>query len=151
MNTYRPKVGRPASGPAPQQDEYSRLAPVGFSAQFEDFSEKGQGLDSLLVKNRLATFRMRASGSSMAGAGILDGDLLLVDRSLAAVSGNIVVAAIDGEFAIRRYTVRGRRHFLQPENPRYRALEISGRDDITIWGVVTYAIHKLSGKTVGAR
>lgn len=151
MNTFRPKIGTPASGQPKQEKAYSRLAPVGFSAQFEDFTEKGGELDALLIKNRFSTFRMRAAGNSMKGAGIHDGDLLIVDRSLTAVSGNIVVAALDGEFAIRRYVVRGKRHFLQPENPDYRPLELSGQEDASIWGVVTYAIHKLSGKIVGTR
>ena len=151
MNTFRPKIGTPASGSATRKNECPRIAPMGFSAQFEDFTEKGGKLDDLLIKNRPSTFSMCATGNSMTGAGIHDGDLLIVDRSLTAVSGNIVVAVIDGEFAIRRYTLRGERHFLEPENSQYRVLEVSGRDDVSIWGVVTYAIHKLNGKTVGPR
>ena len=99
-------------------------------------------LHAYLVNHEMATYFLRVSGDSMSGAGIHDGDLLVVDRSLKPDSGSIVIADLDGELAVRRLVFRGPRIFLQPENDRYRTVEIPDDNELHVWGVVTYTIHK---------
>lgn len=100
-------------------------------------------LNEHLAPHPDATFFARAAGESMLGAGIHDGDLLVIDRSETARSGKVVVVALDGELTVKRFVRRGERLWLEPENPDYDPLEITGRDDVTVWGVVTYVVHAL--------
>jgi DNA polymerase V len=86
---------------------------------------------------------MRVTGDSMIGAGIHNGDLLVVDRSLHPVSGKVVVAIVEGELTIKRLVKRKNRLFLCPENPAYPEIDITERDETGIWGVATYVLHKL--------
>jgi DNA polymerase V len=79
----------------------------------------------------------------MIEAGIFDGDLLVVDRAVRASNGKIVIASLDGDFLIKRFARRGMKTFLIPENPAYQEIDITEREDAAVWGVVTYAIHKL--------
>ncbi|GHV56140.1 hypothetical protein FACS189460_0340 [Deltaproteobacteria bacterium] len=79
----------------------------------------------------------------MLGAGIHNGDLLVVDRSKSPVSGKVVVAAVDGELTVKRLVKRGERAFLVPENPNFPEIEITGRADAGIWGVATHVLHNL--------
>jgi len=79
----------------------------------------------------------------MTGAGILDGDLLIVDRSEAAAHNRVVIAAIDGELTVKRLLRRNGRVLLVPENPDYAAIDITEHEHVHVWGVVTYAVHKL--------
>jgi DNA polymerase V len=78
----------------------------------------------------------------MADANIHSGDILVVDRSIEASSGKIVVAVINGEFTVKRFVLKGNAAFLMPENPKYPALKIEAGSDFRIWGVVTFVIHK---------
>ena len=80
---------------------------------------------------------MRVAGDSMIGAGIFDGDLLVVDRSIEAQSGDIVVAVLNGEFTIKRYRRNGSTIELVPENTKYRKITLSEGMELEIWGVVT--------------
>ncbi len=96
-----------------------------------------------LVKNPTATFFLRAQGDSMLGAGIYDGDLLIVDRSLEASHNKIVIAALDGELTVKRLVRCKNKVFLMPENEQYQEIDITEREHVHIWGVVSYAIHKL--------
>lgn len=116
---------------------------AGFPSPAEDYVDRPLDLHEHLVKDRAATFFLRASGDSMQGAGIYEGDLLVVDRSLEAANGRVVIAALDGELTVKRLVRKGGRVLLVPENPDYPEIDISQREHVTIWGVVTYAIHKL--------
>lgn len=78
----------------------------------------------------------------MKDAHIQTGDILVVDRALTPVSGKIVMARIVSEFTVKRLVIREDQFFLVPENPAYQEVDITGRDDVEIWGVVTYVIHK---------
>jgi len=80
---------------------------------------------------------MRVAGDSMIGAGIFDGDLLVVDRSIEAASGDIVVAVVNGEFTIKRFRRNGSTIELVPENTKYRKITLSEGMELEIWGVVT--------------
>ncbi|MBD5416680.1 MAG: hypothetical protein HDR50_03235 [Desulfovibrio sp.] len=98
-------------------------------------------LDDLVIPHPEKTFFVRAAGESMLGAGIMPGDLLLVERAEDAPSGKIVIAALDGEVTVKRlYRGRGR-VLLRPENPAYQDINITGRDDARIVGIVIAALH----------
>lgn len=121
------------------------LSPVeaGFPSPADDFIEQRLNLHTHLVRNEAATFFLRAHGESMINAGILDGDLLVVDRSIPAGHNRIVIAALDGELTVKKLVRRNDRVFLAPANPDYPEFEITHSEYVHIWGVVTYAIHKL--------
>lgn len=121
------------------------LSPVeaGFPSPADDYMEGKLDLHKHLVRNEAATFFLRAHGESMLGAGIHDGDLLVVDRSLEARHNRVVIAALDGELTVKRLVVRQQRVYLAPENPEYAEIDITEREHLHIWGVVSYVIHKL--------
>ncbi|MDR2352601.1 MAG: translesion error-prone DNA polymerase V autoproteolytic subunit [Deltaproteobacteria bacterium] len=116
---------------------------AGFPSPAEDYVEERLDLHKLLVRNPPATFFLRVSGDSMIGSGIHDGDLLVVDRSKSAENGKIVIAAWQGELAVKRLKIKDKRVFLVPENESFQEFEITESEDMVIWGVVTYVIHKL--------
>jgi len=116
---------------------------AGFPSPADDSVEDRLDLHRHLVRNETATFFLHASGDSMEGAGIRDGDLLVVDRSLEPRSGRTVIAAVGGELTVKRLDRRGGRTLLVPANPAYPEFDVTDREDLCIWGVVTYAVHKL--------
>ncbi|MBN1517306.1 translesion error-prone DNA polymerase V autoproteolytic subunit [Candidatus Sumerlaeota bacterium] len=113
---------------------------AGFPSPADDYVEGTLDLNEHLIKNAAATYFVRVSGDSMTGAGIHDGDLLIVDRSITPADGSIVIASHDGEFTVKRLRHRNGRPLLVPENINYQPIALSGDD--AIFGVVTYAIHK---------
>ena len=117
--------------------------PAGWPSPAENYVEETLDLHRLAVPNPPATFFMRVTGDSMLGAGIHNGDLLVVDRSLHPVSGKVVVAIVKGELTIKRLVKRKNRLYLCPENPAYPEIDITERDETGIWGVATYVLHKL--------
>lgn len=121
------------------------LSPVeaGFPSPADDYMEGKLDLHRHLVRNEAATFFLRAHGESMLGAGIHDGDLLVVDRSLEARHNRVVIAALDGELTVKRLVIRQQRAYLAPENPEFAEIDITEREHLHIWGVVSYVIHKL--------
>ncbi len=121
------------------------LSPVaaGFPSPADDYIDQKLDLHSHLVRNPAATFFLRAQGDSMIGAGIHDGDLLVVDRSLEAAHNRVAIVALDGELTVKRLVYRHERLFLVPANPKYPEIDITEREDVHVWGVVTYVVHKL--------
>ncbi len=117
--------------------------PAGFPSPADDYLEKNIALQDLLVSNPTATFLMKVEGHSMKDAGIFDGDIAVVDRSVAAVHGKIVVAVVDGEFTVKRLIYRAGRCVLQGANPAFPDIEVSDCCENRVWGVVTNVIHKL--------
>lgn len=117
--------------------------PAGFPSPADDYIEGKLDLNRHLIKHPAATFFVRISGDSMLEAGIHTGDILVVDRSLEAVDGNVIVAALDGELTVKRLDKRGRTLRLLPANKHYQPIEISEQQSFEIWGVVTNVIHAL--------
>lgn len=116
---------------------------AGFPSPADDFKEIRISLDRELVKNRDSTFYARVSGESMIGAGLDDGDLLVIDRSLDPKNGKIAVCLIDGEFTVKRIKKEKNKFYLMPENNQYKPIELKKGNELTIWGLVEYVIKKV--------
>jgi DNA polymerase V len=121
------------------------LAPVsaGSPMSAEDYVERKLDISRHLVKNPATTFLVRVTGNSMTGAGIQSGDLLVVDSSIEAEDGKVVIAVVDGELTVKRLRRDGEAISLLPENPDYAPIELAIDASFQIWGVVTSVIHAL--------
>ena len=113
---------------------------AGFPSPAQDYVEGGIDLNRELVNNPAATFFGRVSGDSMTGAGIDDGDLIVIDKSLEASEGDIAVCFLDGEFTLKRIHIEKDVLWLMPENPKYRKIRVTADQHFMVWGVVTYSI-----------
>jgi DNA polymerase V len=113
----------------------------GFPSPADDYVEGILNLNEKLIPRPSSTFLVRAEGDSMNGAGIFEGDLLIVDKSITPAHNQIVIAVVNGEFTVKRLLYRFPKTFLQPENPKYKTLEITAEMGFLVWGTVTYAIH----------
>ena len=116
---------------------------AGFPSPADDFKEVRISLDKELVKNQESTFYARVSGDSMLEAGIDDGDLLVIDKSLSPENGKIAVCFIDGDFTIKRIVKEKGKLYLKAENKKYKSIEIREGNELIIWGIVEYVIKKL--------
>lgn len=121
---------------------FSSRVPAGFPSPADDYLDSPIDLNQHIVKHPAATFYVRACGDSMVGAGIFNDDLLVIDRSLQASGGQIVLAIVDGDFTVKRLSYRNGRPILCPENDRYRPIIIQEQMDFEIWGVVTHVVHQ---------
>ncbi len=121
---------------------YSSTVSAGFPSPADDYIECKLDLNNHLIKHPAATFFVRASGESMIHAGIQSGDMLIVDRSLEATHGKIVIAAINGELTVKRLSCQNGRLQLLAENPDFKPINIIDEQDMVIWGVVTHVIHE---------
>lgn len=115
---------------------FSSRPAAGFPAPGDDMVERPLDLNELLIDNPTATFFVRVSGDSMEGAGIFDGDYLIVDRSVAPRNEMIVVAAVYGELVVKRLVVRDAVLYLVSEQAGYEPIRVEEADDVLIWGVV---------------
>ena len=120
---------------------FSSLVEAGFASPADDFVEDYLDLNDLLVKREEATFFVRVAGRSMIDAGIQPDDILIVDRSLEAKHGKIVIAVIDGEVTVKRLSIYGGKVVLKAENTQYKDIPVNGA--LHIWGVVTSIIHQV--------
>jgi DNA polymerase V len=116
---------------------------AGFPSPADDYVEVGIDLNEQLIHHPTSTFFLRVSGDSMLGAGIHDGDLLVVDRSLDARPGRVVVAVLDGAFTLKRLVRHRGRLRLEAANSAYPPLELHRCGDVQIWGVAIHVIHPL--------
>ena len=116
---------------------------AGFPSPADDFKETRISLDRELVKNKEATFYARVSGDSMVGAGLSDGDLLVIDRSKNPENGKIAVCLIDGDFTVKRIKKEKKKLYLMPENKKYKPIELKEENELIIWGIVEYVIKKV--------
>ncbi|MEM1282938.1 MAG: translesion error-prone DNA polymerase V autoproteolytic subunit [Chlamydiota bacterium] len=127
--------------PAPLP-EFSSAVQAGFPSPADDYVERQLDLNELMVQHPAATFFVRVEGESMRDAGIHAGDILVVDRSVEATNGKIVVAVINGEFTVKRFTNDATGAYLVPENPDFPKLKVDENSEFQIWGIVMYVIHR---------
>jgi DNA polymerase V len=116
---------------------------TGFGAASDDFMDRGIDLNEQLIRNKPATFFFRVNSDAMLGAGIHVGDILIVDRSIPASSGKVVVAVLNGELLVRRLQIQEHSISLLPENKRYGTIQIEQMGEYSTWGVVTFVIHSV--------
>jgi len=123
------------------------LSTIGISAGFpspaDDHLEDIIDLNQQLIKNKEATFFGRAEGDSMIGAGIGNGDLLVIDKSLRPKNDNIAVCFLDGEFTVKRIKIEKDMIWLVAENEKYQPIKVTSENDFVIWGIVTHCIKDL--------
>jgi DNA polymerase V len=118
---------------------------TGFTAAADDYMERGIDLNEQLVRNKPATFFMRVKGDAMIGAGIFDGDIVIVDRSIKAANGRVVIATLNGEMLIRRFEKTLNKIRLLPETNKLSPIDIdTSNSEFSVWGVVTYTVHPLA-------
>jgi DNA polymerase V len=118
---------------------YIERVPCGFPSPAQDYVEQGIDLNDLLVQRPAATYFVRVSGDSMIEAGINDGDMLVVDSSITAKHGDIVVAAVDSEFTVKRLQLYPSVQLI-PMNSGYKPISVRSENALEVFGVVTYAI-----------
>ena len=116
---------------------------AGFPSPAADFDETKISLDNVLVKNHEATFYAKASGNSMIGAGIDDGDIMVIDRSLEPRHGKIAVCCIEGEFTVKRIKIDKDGIYLMPENKEFQPIKVEEDHKLIVWGIVTYVIKSV--------
>ena len=114
---------------------------AGFPSPADDYVERPLDLNELMVKRPEATFFVRVKGDSMEGADLRSGDILVVDRSMEARDGQVVVAVLDGEFTVKQLHYRNGRVTLLPANRNFSPIPVTPEQDFQVWGVVTYVIH----------
>ena len=114
---------------------------AGFPSPADDHIEENIDLNEHLISNPFSTFFLRVKGDSMINAGIKDKDLIIVDKSLIARPGNIIIAMIDGEFTMKRLSIKNNELYLKSENHNYPDFRFKNHIDVQIWGVVIYSIH----------
>ena len=122
---------------------YLSKVEAGFLTPTEDFREGKLDLNQYLISNPPASFFVRVKGDSMVGAGIYEGSLLLVDRSLEPIPGKIIIAVVNGELTVKRLKMKNGIIVLAPENPSYSDILVIPEMDFTTWGVVTAVINKV--------
>lgn len=121
------------------------IAPVsaGFPSPADDYVECVLDLNEHLVKHPVATIFVKVRGHSMTGAGIQDGDMLIVDRSLEPQDGSVIIAVLNGDLTVKRVRQTNGKVYLQPENRAFAPIEVPAEADFQVWGVVVYAIHRV--------
>jgi DNA polymerase V len=117
-------------------------APAGFPSPADDHLDRDLDLHELLIQHPAATYFVRLAGDSMQGAGLYDGDLLIVDRSLEPKHTDIVIAVLNGELTVKRLFKQGLLVQLRPANDRYPIITVTPDQELLIWGVVTGSIRQ---------
>lgn len=115
---------------------------AGFPSPAEDYIEQRIDLNGVLIKNPSSTFYAKVKGNSMKGAGVYDGDIVIIDKSLVPSQDSLLVCFLDGEFTLKKVKKVNDDLFLIPENPDFKPIKINPESDFRLWGVVTYTIHK---------
>ena len=116
---------------------------AGFPSPALDFADSSIDLNKHLIKHPSATFFGRVKGDSLKNAGVENGDLMIIDRSLEPTNGKIAVCYIDGEFTAKRLQIDKKEIWLLPENENYKPIRVTEDNNFLIWGIVTYVIKAL--------
>lgn len=135
----------PLRASAQQVPLFSNPVAAGFPSPAEDHIEATLSLDELCIRHPAATYLLRAAGDSMQGAGIFNGDVLVVDRSIEPRPGMIVVATVRGDFTCKRLEAESGQPVLRAENPRYPDIRIAAGEELEVFGVVVAAVRRLGG------
>lgn len=115
---------------------------TGFGAAADDYMERGIDLNEQLIRNKPATFFMKVSSDAMKEAGIYKNDVVIVDRSVKAINGKVIIAVLNGEMLIRRLEKTNNSLRLLTETNKLSPINIDEScEEFSIWGVVTYVIH----------
>jgi DNA polymerase V len=122
-------------------EKEQKKKPAAFGAVEDRIMDKGFDLNESFVTNKAATYFFRMKGDAMTEAGIFDGDILIVDRSVKLAEGKVIVAILNGELLVRRFHKNFSSAFLIPENTRYKPINLGEFSDFMVWGVVMYNIH----------
>lgn len=126
------------------QNDVKTANASGFGAAADDFMERGIDLNEQLINNKPATYFFKMNSNAMIGASIDVGDILIVDRSLKAVNGKIILAIVEGELLVRRIMKNFNSTVLIAENKKFSDIQLSVFDERSnVWGVVTYVIHQV--------
>ena len=140
----RPAAPAPATEPDRGWPRLATPVPAGFPSPADDAIERRLSLDAHLIRQPESTFLMRVQGDALAGAGIHDGDLLVVDRAAPPSTGSLVVAVVDGAFALRRVgRDAGGRRVLQSADPAAPDPVRRADGEVALWGVARWVIHRL--------
>lgn len=115
---------------------------AGFPSPAQDFMDAAIDLNKELVKHPASTFYGRVRGDSMIDAGVCDGDVLIIDKSLEPHDGDMAVCFIDGEFTIKYIRMEKDAIRLVPANEKYETITVTKDNEFLIWGIVTYSIKK---------
>lgn len=135
---------RPAAQPRPLRlPLFGSKVQAGFPSPADDYVAEQLDLHQLLVKREAATFYVRVQGDSMVDAGIREGDILVVDRSITPVDGKIVIAVLNGELTVKELSIKPQGIRLLPRNDAYPPIDVPQESDLTIWGVVTGVVRQL--------
>lgn len=124
---------------------------AGFPSPAQDYISQSIDLNRELIEHPASTFYARVYGDSMAGEGILEDDILVVDKAVEPEHGDLAVCCLNGEFTLKRlcFTQQGRGIRLMPSNSKYRPIEICEDDDFSVWGVVLYTIKANRRRRLG--
>lgn len=136
-------LGVPERATARALPLFDGVVRAGFPSPAEDYAEGRLDLNDYLVEHEAATFYVRVKGHSMSGAGILDGDVIAVDRALEPRHGDIVVAVIDGELTVKELHREGGALRLLPHHPDFAPIEVGPGQELSVWGVVKGVVRKL--------
>jgi len=143
METKVEIVYKPDRSTERRQSIFMATVPAGFPSPAADYEEGKLDLNRHLIRNPAATFFVRVTGDSMVKAGIHNGDLLVVDRSIEPRDKNVVIAVVNGELTVKRIRIRKNGLTLEAENEAYQSQEINDEIEFEVWGVVTNVIHAL--------
>ena len=136
---FIPPARSPVRVPLPL---FASRIPAGFPSPADDYVEARLDLNELLIQRQEATYFLRVKGDSMQGAGIHPGDLIVVDRSIEAQDGSVVVAEVDGALTIKRLRLGNGAPELHPDNPAYPVIRFKEGQELRIWGVVTGSFRR---------
>lgn len=114
---------------------------AGFPSPADDYIERHIDLNEQLIQNPSSTFLVRVEGESMTGAGIYPGDVLVVDKSKTPNNNDVIIAVLEGEFTVKRFSKSSTGTYLIPANPSFKPVKLDENSDFTIWGVVTTVLH----------
>lgn len=135
------EVAKSTDTEAGKMPMYSSRPAAGFPAPGDDQVEKVLDINDLVVKHPASTFFVRVEGDSMEGAGIFSGDVLVVDRAVEVIDGQIVVAAVNGEMVVKRLQIDSSQQLLVSENENYAPIEVSEEEDCMVWGTVVGSVR----------